>query len=69
MYGKRYPPQAPLPGAWKMWLAAAAALASMLLIWHGQRSPFVQRPGVPYVNRTETPWQDERDPQPPFDFR
>jgi hypothetical protein len=52
-----------------MWLAAAVALASLLWIWHGQRSPFVQRPGVPYANRTETPLQDERDVQSPFRFR
>ena len=69
MHDPSSPPPAPLPGAWKMWLAAAAALASLLWIWHSQRSPFVQRPGVPYANRTETPLQDERDVQPPFGFR
>ncbi len=52
-----------------MWLAAAPALASLLWIWHSQRSPFVQRAGVPYANRTETPLQDERDVRPPLDFR
>jgi hypothetical protein len=52
-----------------MWLAAVVALASLLWIWHGQRSPFVQPPGVPYANRTETPLQDEGDVQPAFRFR
>lgn len=69
MQDKSYSPPGQLPGAWKMWLAAAAALASVFWIWHGQRSPFVHRPGVPYANRTETPLQDERDVQAPFDFR
>jgi hypothetical protein len=61
-------PPAPLPGGWKMWLAAAAVLVSLLWIWHGQRSPFSQRPGA-YANRTEVPLQDEHDVLPPFDFR
>ena len=69
MQDHRSPPPASLPGAWMMWLAAVVAFGSLLWIWHGQRSPFVQPPGVPYANRTETPLQDERDVPPPFRFR
>lgn len=69
MESTRYRPPAKVPSTWKMWLAAAVTLGSVLWIWHGQRSPFVQRDGAPYVNRTETPLQDEHDVPPSFDFR
>jgi hypothetical protein len=69
MQDQKSAPPAPLPGAWMMWVAAAVALASLLWIWHDQRSPFVQPPGIPYANRTETPLQDESDVQPPFNFK
>ena len=69
MHDQGYAPPVRPPGAWKMWLAAAVALASLLWIWHGEHSPFVQRRGIAYDNRTGTPLQDERDVQPPFDFR
>ena len=69
MQDQAYTAPARPAGAWKMWLAAAVALASLFWIWHGHRPPFAHRPGVPYENRTETPLQDERDVRPPFDFQ
>jgi len=69
MQDSKYFPPVQLPGLWKMWLAAAVVIASALWIWNGQRSPFVQRQGAPFVNRTETPLQDESNVAAPFDFR
>ena len=69
MQASKYSPPSRLPGVWKMWFAGAIALASAIWIWHDQRSPFLPRTGAPYVNRTETPLQEERDVPPPYDFR
>lgn len=64
---ERRPP--PLPGAWKMWVAAGVAVIALLKLWHDARGPFVHGRGAAYANRTETPLQDEHDVRAPFDFK